>query len=211
MSISINREFEPHLGAREIAAEASSEFPSAPSYEDIWGAPRRIERRPETPAKRDRWPVIATILAVIVGATALIALRERIVRIVPPVAGAYRAAGLPVNLAGLELRDVRSKVVQDGARKVLTVEGEIVNIRREQSRVPPVKLAVRGANGLDRYSWTAPAPKSRLEAGEKIGFSARLASPPEDGADVLVRFARLEEAKPPALPPKRLQQPIGAK
>jgi hypothetical protein len=76
---------------------------------------------------------------------------------------------------------------------VLVTEGEIVNIRRERNNVPAVTLAVRGANGLDRYSWTAPTPKARLEAGEKIAFRARLASPPEDGAEVLVRFARLDE------------------
>ena len=107
-------------------------------------------------------------------------------RALPPMAGAYSAIGLPVNLAGLELRDLHSRIVMDGARKVLTIEGEIVNIRREPNRVPPVALAVRGENGLDRYAWTTPAPKSRLEPGEKIAFRARLASPPEDGADVLV-------------------------
>lgn len=208
MSISIDREHEPRFGPREIAAEASSEFPRAPSYDEMWGAPRREESRASAPARRDRWPLIATFVAIILGATALIALRERIVRILPQAAVAYRAAGLPVNLAGLELRDVHSRIVIDGARKVLTIEGEIVNVRREQNRVPPVKLAVRGENGLERYSWTAPAPKSRLEAGETIAFRARLASPPEDGADVLVRFAKLDEAKAASTAPKRLQQPI---
>jgi hypothetical protein len=209
MSIILNRELEPRLSGREIAAEASSEFPSAPSYEEMWGAPRRPANRPPSAPCRDRWPVFATLIAIIIGATALIALRERIVKIVPPAASVYRAAGLPVNLAGLELRDVRSRIVMDGPRRVLTVEGEIVNIRREQNRVPPVTLAVRGENGLERYSWTAPAPKSRLDAGEKIAFRARLASPPSDGAEVLVRFAKLEPAKAPEpLAPKRLQQPI---
>lgn len=200
MSISLDREFEPQLGAREIAAEASSEFVRPPSYEEMWGAPRRPVSSPRSSARPARWPAITTIIAVIVGATALIALRERIVRVIPPAAGVYTAAGLPVNLAGLELRDIRSQIVMDGARKVLTIEGEIVNIRREQNRVPPMKLAVRGENGLDRYTWTAPAPKSRLESGEKITFRARLASPPEDGADVLVRFAKLDEVKAPVAP-----------
>jgi hypothetical protein len=105
---------------------------------------------------------------------------------------------LPVNLAGLELRDLHSRIVLDGSRKVLTIEGEIVNLRRQANRVPPVALTVRGENGLDRYAWTTQAPKSRLQPGEKIAFRARLASPPEDGADVLVRFAKLDEAPAPA-------------
>jgi hypothetical protein len=180
---------------REIAAEASSDALGAPSYDELWGRPARPAARELPKPKRDRWPIFATIVAIIIGATALIAMRERIVRIFPPLSTAYRAVGLPVNLAGLELRDVHSRIVMDGARKVLVTEGEIVNIRREQNRVPSITLAIRGANGLDRYSWTAPTPKSRLDAGERIAFRARLASPPEDGAEVLVRFARLDEAK----------------
>ena len=52
------------------------------------------------------------------------------------------AIGLPVNLTGLELREVRSHIEMDGARKVLAVEGEIANTRRESRSVPPVALTV---------------------------------------------------------------------
>lgn len=200
MSVAHDRDFDERTAAREIAAEASSEFLRPPGYEEMWGRPSRPAPRDPPKAKPDRWPVVATLVAVIFGATSLIAMRERIVRIAPPMASAYRALGLRVNLAGLELRDVHSRIVMDGARRVLVTEGEIVNVRREPNKVPPLTLAVRGPNGLDRYAWTAPTPKSRLEPGEKVAFRARLASPPEDGAEVLVRFAKLEEKKPPAEP-----------
>jgi hypothetical protein len=52
---------------------------------------------------------------------------------------------------------------------------------------------VRGEDGQAKYAWTTRAAKSRLEPGETIAFRA-LASPPESGADVLVRFSSLEEA-----------------
>lgn len=195
MGLVHDRDFDGPATPGEIAAEASSEFPRPPSYEEMWGRPNRPAVRPLPERKSDRWPVFATMIAVVFGATAIIAMRERIVRVLPAMATAYRALGMPVNLAGLEFRDVRSRIVIDGARKVLVTEGEIVNMRREQNRVPPITLAVRGPNGLDRYAWTAPTPKSRLEAGEKVAFRARLASPPEDGADVLVRFAKFEERK----------------
>jgi hypothetical protein len=189
-------------GGPEIAAEASSEFRRGPSYDELWSRPARPAAA-EPPARRaDRAPIVATIIAVIAGATGLIAMRERLVRVAPPFAAAYRALGMPVNLAGLELRDVHSRIMLDGSRRVLVTEGEIVNIRREPNRVPPLALAVRGPNGLDRYAWTAPTPKSRLEAGEKIAFRARLASPPDDGAEVLVRFAKLED-KPASPAAKR--------
>lgn len=193
MTAGFDRDFDSHPARRNIAVEAASEFLRAPSYEEMWGRPPRWAKQEPAAPKHDRWPVYATVAVAVIGATALIGLRERIVRQLPQAAVAYRAVGLPVNLAGLELRDVHSRIVMDGMRRVLTVEGEIVNIRREQNRVPPVTLAVRGENGLDRYAWTTPAPKSRLEAGEKIAFRARLASPPEDGSQVLVRFAKLDD------------------
>jgi hypothetical protein len=180
---------------REISAEASSELRAALSYDELWSRPARPAARALPEPRRDRAPIIATLVAVILGAAALIAMRERIVRILPPTATAFRALGMPVNLVGLELRDVRSRIAMDGVRRVLVTEGEIVNVRRERTAVPAIALAVRGSNGLDRYSWTTPAPKARLEPGEKIAFRARLASPPEDGADVLVHFTKLESGK----------------
>ena len=194
---------------REIAVEAASEYAREPSYEELWGRARNPAAPQDTRrTSRDRLPTAAAMIAIILGVMALIGLRERIVRILPPAAGVYSALHLPVNLAGLELRDLRSRILVDGARKVLTIEGEIVNLRRDANHVPPVALTVRGENGLDRYAWTTPAPKSRLEPGEKIAFRARLASPPQDGADVLVRFASLEEATVEA--PKASSAPVKA-
>ncbi len=182
----------------EISAEASSESPRAPTYEELWREPRRLAASISlAPAPRDRLPGWAAAVAILLGASALIALREKIVDVAPPAAKAFAAIGLPVNLAGLELREVRSHIEMDGARKVLAVEGEIANMRRESRSVPPVALTVRGEDGQAKYAWTTRAAKSRLEPGETIAFRARLASPPESGADVLVRFSSLEEAGRP--------------
>lgn len=176
----------------DIAAEATSEYARSAFYGELWRDPRRSRVSEEPVPSRGRLPIIVTIISVIIAVMALIGLREKIVRLAPAAATIYSAAGLPVNLAGLELRSLKSQLVLDGARKVLTIEGEIVNLRREANRVPPVALTVRGENGQNKYAWTTPAPKSRLEAGETIAFRARLASPPTDGADVVVRFASTE-------------------
>ena len=182
----------------EISAEASSESPRAPTYEELWREPRRLAASISVaPAPKDRLPGWAAVIAILMGVSALIALREKIVDVAPPAAKAFAAIGLPVNLAGLELREVRSHIEMDGARKVLAVEGEIANMRRESRSVPPVALTVRGEDGQAKYAWTTRAAKSRLEPGETIAFRARLASPPESGADVLVRFSSLEEAGRP--------------
>ena len=179
----------------EISAEASSESARAPTYDELWREPRRLAASISVaPASKDRLPGWAAVVAILMGVSALIALREKIVNVAPPAAKVFAAIGLPVNLAGLELREVRSHIEMDGARKVLAVEGEIANTRRDGRSVPPVALTVRGEDGQAKYAWTTRAAKSRLEPGETIAFRARLASPPESGADVLVRFSSLEEA-----------------
>ena len=185
----------PEIDPAEISAEASSESRRAPTYEELWREPRRLAASISVaPAPRDRLPGWAAVVAILMGVSALIALREKIVAVAPPAAKVFAAIGLPVNLAGLELREVHSHIEMDGARKVLAVEGEIANMRRESRSVPPVALTVRGEDGQAKYAWTTRAAKSRLEPGETIAFRARLASPPESGADVLVRFSSLEEA-----------------
>ena len=185
----------PRSTRRRFRPKRRANRARAPTYEELWREPRRLAASISVaPAPKDRLPGWAAVVAILMGVSALIALREKIVDVAPPAAKVFAAIGLPVNLAGLELREVRSHIEMDGARKVLAVEGEIANMRRESRSVPPVALTVRGEDGQAKYAWTTRAAKSRLEPGETIAFRARLASPPESGADVLVRFSSLEEA-----------------
>jgi hypothetical protein len=48
---------------------------------------------------------------------------------------------------------------------------------------------LRGADKRELYVWTAPAPKAMLAANERVAFRTRLAAPPQDASDVMVRFA----------------------
>jgi hypothetical protein len=163
-----------------------------PPPEGLWRQPPDDWREEEAKPSDQQSLIFAAIVATVIGAMALIGLREKIVRISPRAAAPYAAVGLPVNLDGLAFAGVRSRVEREGTRKALVVEGEIVNLRRDANLLPPLALSVRGADGQDKYAWTTRAPKTRLEGGEKVAFRARLTAPPEDGAEVLVRFARNE-------------------
>jgi hypothetical protein len=175
-----------------LPAEAAGRPPLLESPEGLWRPPPDEMREEETRQSDQQSLIFAAIIATVIGAMALIGLREKIVRIAPRAAAPYAAVGLPVNIDGLAFADVRSRVEMEGTRKALVVEGEIVNLRRDANSLPPLALSVRGADGQDKYAWTTRAPKPRLEGGEKVAFRARLAAPPEDGAEVLVRFARNE-------------------
>ena len=130
-------------------------------------------------------------------ALALLALglakREEIVRVAPPLAGAYAMIGLPVNVQGLEWREVRTRLVMDASQKVLAVEGEIRNLRNRSQTLPDIQLSLRDSGGREIYAWKAPAPQADLGGGETIAFRARLASPPGAATTVRVLFA---EANP---------------
>jgi hypothetical protein len=59
--------------------------------------------------------------------------------------------------------------------------------------VPRLRFAVRNATGQEIYAWTAKPSRSILEPGDKLPFRSRLASPPADASDVLVRFANAND------------------
>jgi predicted Zn finger-like uncharacterized protein len=131
--------------------------------------------------------VAATIVlaALVVGA---LGSRASIVRAVPDLAGFYAAIGLPVNLRGLEFRNVRTmKEVHDGI-PVLIIEGEIANVTRGTADVPRLRFAVSNADEKELYAWTSLLPRPTLSSGESVTFRSRLASPPAEGDRVVVRF-----------------------
>jgi predicted Zn finger-like uncharacterized protein len=149
---------------------------------------RALPPRP-APRKASRKGLGVATLAVAAALVVLaIAARASIVRAIPDLAGLYAAVGLPVNLRGLEFRDVRTtSETQDGIA-VLVIEGEVANIAKHAVEVPRVRLAVLGTGGQELYSWTALLPRSTLSEDEKVSFRSRLASPPPEGREVLVRF-----------------------
>jgi predicted Zn finger-like uncharacterized protein len=131
--------------------------------------------------------VLALMVMALIGT--FIGVRKSVVAAVPETAALYAALQMPVNLRGLELRDVKSGVFSENSSDVLVVQGEIANVTAKKQIVPPLAFTVRDAKGGAVYSWTASTDVSTLEPGAKATFRRRLASPPAEGVDVLVRFA----------------------
>src|SRR5712671_1478451 len=128
------------------------------------------------------------ILALIAVDLALIGWRADMVRLLPQTASLYAAIGLPVNLRGLNFTKVTTMTeAQDGVQ-VLVVEGTIVNATSRMVEVPRLRFSVRNERGQEVYTWTAQPPKALLAPGEPLPFRSRLASPPRDTHQVLVRF-----------------------
>lgn len=153
-----------------------------------FGRKRVTSMQPQALPQPSSYGLLASV-ALLLLLSVTLAARESVVRTWPPSARAFAALGLPVNLHGLEIRDVRTRIVQEPTQKVLTIDGQIKNLRDASQTLPELLLSLRDASGREVYAWKAPPPKSGLARGETIQFRARLAAPPEGANLVRVEFA----------------------
>jgi hypothetical protein len=162
--------------------------PGRTAGEDIESVAARRSRH----AKRgSRWMLTGlpvAILALIALNAALIHWRSNIVRIAPQTASLYAAIGLPVNLRGLAFNDVTTTIESHDGVQVLVVEGKIASASQRPVEVPRLRFSVRNRSGQEVYAWTALPSRNGLAPGETLTFRSRLASPPPDAREVLVRF-----------------------
>ena len=108
---------------------------------------------------------------------------------------AFRAIGLPVNTRGLDIADVRARLGVVGDKRVLMVEGDVVNLLPNENASPDLRISLLAADGRELYVWTTHGPRGHLNKGERARFAARLETPPDGVEEAMVRLA---PAKSPA-------------
>ncbi len=160
-------------------------------------APEDIEsvaaRRALEQARKPRFGILlpglpTTILALILINLGLVGWRTDIVRLMPQTASFFSAIGLPVNLRGLIITDLTTATQMHEGVPVLLVEGRVMSAAKRTVEVPRLRFAVRNEAGNEIYTWTALPNRSLLGPGESLPFQSRLASPPGEMRDVVVRF-----------------------
>lgn len=153
---------------------------------------RRMQVKRQKNKRSSRWT--AVILVMLAFNIALLGARGEIVRMFPQTASLFAAIGLPVNLRELTFENVRiTREMQDGVT-ILMIDGKIVSGASRPVEVPRLRFAARNASGQEVYTWTAKPERSILEPGRSLAFSSRLASPPPEASDVLVRFFNANDA-----------------
>lgn len=120
---------------------------------------------------------------------ALIVQRDAVVRLAPSSAMLFAKLGLEVNINGLDFAEIRSTLHREGDQRFLVVEGQVISVDRRTVPVPLIEVRVSAADGSMLYSWTTEPPRTSLKPGEALHFRTRLATPPEAGRHVEVRFA----------------------
>ncbi|RDJ22093.1 DUF3426 domain-containing protein [Bosea caraganae] len=176
-----------------LTAERATE--SEPSQA---GAPASARRRRKDRGSAPRPPLAArlrnlgTPAALALAGFAVLGLiawkRDLAVRSAPQLAIVFEKLGLPVNVRGLSLTGIESGLVQDLQGRFLVVEGDVTNVTKTAAKVPLIEIAVKDAADQVLYTWTAEPPRASLEPSELVRFRARLATPPENGQSVQVRF-----------------------
>jgi predicted Zn finger-like uncharacterized protein len=152
----------------------------------------RMRARRKQTRKSSRWTAIVLVLFAV--NVALVGARDEVVRYLPQTASLFAAIGLPVNLRHLKFDNVHiSKETQDGV-SILIVDGTIVSTSSKPMSVPRLRFAARNIGGQELYTWTALPGRSILGPGETLDFHSRLASPPADASDVMVRFFNAQDA-----------------
>ena len=180
--------------ALEIDRAAAAPPGAAPAIApDFAPQPRRRPSPEPAAGKRLALPRIPMkLLAACLALAALVSLiagRNTVVAALPQSARLYSAAGLPVNLAGIDIRSLTGRIMMDGGARILIVDGEIANITRQTVPVPPVRFSIRNEAGVEIYNWEARLELEKLGPAESFSFRRRLASPPPDSKEVFIRFA----------------------
>jgi len=129
--------------------------------------------------------LILALAAVIAG---LFAWRADVVRMLPQTGSFFSLLGMPVNLRGLAIVEVKTtREIHDNV-PVLVVEGAVANVAKTPLEVPRLRFAVRSERHAELYTWTVLPGRTILSSGDRIPFRSRLASPPGEGREISVRF-----------------------
>lgn len=116
--------------------------------------------------------------------------RKEIAAFWPSTAKLYEAAGAPINLLGLEFRNISYERQSENGLPVLAIKGSVVNVSDEVKTLPRLRVGLRDAKQQELYHWTFALPDKELKPKQSAEFTTRLSSPPVEARDLEVRFVR---------------------
>jgi predicted Zn finger-like uncharacterized protein len=185
----------PLVPNEQTSTGEAGEEPASADIETFAARRKQLQKRRKQSRTSSRWTMV--ILLMVAFNVALIATRDEVVRLLPQTAPLFSAIGMPVNLRHLEFKDVQiSKEVENGVT-ILVIAGKIAPTVNRTVAVPRLRFAARNAKGQEIHTWTSKPEQARVHAGETLPFITRLASPPRDTVDVMVRFYNENDANGP--------------
>ncbi|HEY4344343.1 MAG TPA: DUF3426 domain-containing protein [Parvibaculum sp.] len=133
---------------------------------------------------------IVLILFVAGSVYGVVQFRKQIASFWPSTAKLYEAAGAPINLLGLEFRNIFYERQTENGLPVLAIKGVVVNVSDEAKTLPRLRVGLRDAKQQELYHWTFALPEKELQPKQSASFTTRLSSPPVEARDLEVRFVQ---------------------
>lgn len=179
-------------GGELIVAERRPLVTYSDSADDAWAAKIAGDYWPE-PRRHSRLPMMAAAIASLFFLAAFFGGREAAVAALPDLAGLYSAIGLPVNLDGFAIEEVKAERLPTFAGVKLTVRATIRNIGSVGQSLPALAAVLYSDSLLPAGAYGFDPPEQAVGAGETISLVMHLDSAPERAAEVVVRFRRRGE------------------
>ncbi|MDQ7017641.1 MAG: DUF3426 domain-containing protein [Robiginitomaculum sp.] len=158
---------------------------AAPAEEKETPAPahKAYRNKLEAKAKRKRrlvalgaWGGVFVTLALL--AFMAISFRDSIVRVFPKTAGTFDAIGMPADLWGVDLRNIKSERVREKGEDILRISGEVYNPGDKPRHAPLVRVSLRDETDEEIHAWTVPVNLKELPPKTSAVFSTSVRNPP---------------------------------
>jgi predicted Zn finger-like uncharacterized protein len=183
----------PHVESPSLApggAEAGADWPAEARRSEVTGDKPRT--RPWRPGRinmaRPHLGLSGGVAAMAALIAGLIIWRADVVRLLPQTAAFFQLAGINVNLRNLTIEDVRVSTETVNGAPVTVIEGAVATTGFKPAEIPRLRFVVRDAGGNPVYAWNTVLEQAMVNPGEKVQFKSRLASPPPNAYDLVVRF-----------------------
>ena len=94
----------------------------------------------------------------------------------------------------LAFENIRTHFEGEGADRALIIEGVIHSDASMPHNLPGLSFEIRsgagdGPSGQSIFQWMIPPPAPTINRESPVPFRARLASPPREGKDIVIRLA----------------------
>lgn len=133
------------------------------------------------------WAGAVLAVAAVIGLA--LVFREGVVRAWPQTASLYAVIGLPVNITGLVIEQVRAEPSLQDGHATLAVSGVIRNITDHPVMAPPLRISLYNAQGKRVAGQIAALGNARVPPGETRHFVTSIFDPPFSAANLQVDFA----------------------
>ncbi len=173
-----------------------------------------MSRKPVAPRRETNGKVLIWVSSAVIAAgliASAIIFRAQVVGMFPASQVAYAGLGMPVS--NLAIEKVRADPAFQGGRPVLSVTGQIRNLRDAPANAPPLRVSLLDRFGKPVVTKIAKPITAAVPSHAIRYFSISIVDPPSNVHDLTVSFDSARKGAPPAavVPVVGIPQPAEAK